>query len=389
MNIARFDCFVVANTFSPRTGVSILYVDRFAYVLVKLTDDDGHSGWGETYGAPGVFEAVAASASSLLGRSGSLRALLREVRFGAGGIHGGGFAASAVSLALEELRARQLGVAVGELYGGRVRDDVRAYAASGGYTEGEHPSITWPAELERAVAAGYTALKLRIGGYPIAEEAALLEDLRNRAPDGFDLMADGNAAYVLPQALEMGRVLGDLGFAWYEEPMPQRGYVDYPELTRRLDVTVAGGEGIATRIDADRHLAERFVDLIQPEPVICGGVGDALFIAELAAARGIRATPHTSNSAIGITAGLHVIGGLPNATRTMHAPVEPVLEYGVDASAWRDQLLTEPHTMTGGHIAVPTGPGWGVEIDEAHVRRVAAAHTSGSQGGPAPKDSGR
>jgi len=377
MKISSYECFVVRNQFTPRTGVSILYIDTFSYVLVKLVDSNGVTGWGESYASPGVMDAVGAVAGTLVGRDASLRTLLRDVRFAAGGIHGGGFATSALSLALEDLHARQRGVAVAELYGGRVRDDVRAYAASGGYTEREHPSITWPAELDRALEAGFTALKLRIGGYPIEVEARLLEQLRDRAPDGFDLMADGNAAYMLPDALRMGAVLGDLGFAWYEEPMLQRGYVGYAELTRRLTVTVAGGEGIVHRTEAARYLADRFVDLIQPDPVICGGVGDALFIAELAAAHGVMATPHTSNSALGITAGLHIIGCLPNPTRAMHGGVEPVLEFGIDASIWRTSLLAESHVMTGGRIPVPTGPGFGVEIDEAHVRNVAVASSSG------------
>ena len=358
---------------SPRTGVSILYISSHSYVLVKLTDENGITGWGESYATPGVFATIETVGESLIGRDASLRSLLRDVRFTAGGIVGGGFASAALSIALEDLHARQLGVSMSTMYGGRVRDDVRVYAASGGYTEGVHPRETWPAELDRALDAGFTALKYRIGGYPIAEEAKILESIRDRAPDGFDLMADGNAAYMLPDALAMGAVLGDLGFRWYEEPMVQRGgYVDYRELTQRLPVAIAGGEGLVSRTDAARFLADRTVDIVQPDPVICGGVGDALFIAELAGLHGVMATPHTSNSAVGITCGIHIIGCLPNATRAFHG-WDPLLEYGIDGSVWRESLLVEPHVMTDGRIPVPTGPGLGVDIDEAHVRDVAIA----------------
>lgn len=379
MNVRQYECFVVSNDVSPRTGVSILYISSHAYVLVKLTDDDGVSGWGETYAAPGTLAAVSAVAETLVGRSdASLRASLRHVRFAAGGISGGGFASSALALALEDLRARQLGVSLSTMYGGAVRDDVRAYAASGGYTEGVHPADSWPDELERAIGDGFTALKYRIGGYPIADEAAVLQRVRAATPDGFDLMVDGNAAYMLPQALEMGAVLTDLGFRWYEEPMAQRGYVDYPELTRRLTIAVAGGEGLVSRPDAVRFLGDRCADIVQPDPVICGGVGEALFIAEMAAAHGIMAVPHTSNSAIGITAGIHVAACTPNPTRAFHG-LEPVVEFGIDGSVWRTEVLTEPHVIDEGRIRVPTGAGLGVEIDEEHVRRVAVAS---SRGGP-------
>jgi D-galactarolactone cycloisomerase len=379
VNITGYECFVVRNDVWPRTGVSILYISSHAYVLVKLTDADGVSGWGETYASPGTYAAVGAVADTLLERGDeSLRASLRHVRFAGGGIAGGGFASSALALALEDLCARRLDVSVSTMYGGAVHDDVRAYAASGGYTEGEHPEVTWPLELERAIGDGFTALKYRVGGYPIAVESAILERVRARTPDGFDLMADGNAAYMLPQALEMGGVLTDLGFRWYEEPMSQRSYVDYPELTRRLQIAVAAGEGIVARPDAARFLGDRCADIIQPDPVICGGIGEALFISEMAAAHGIMAVPHTSNSAIGITAGIHVAACTPNPTRSFHG-LEPIVEFGIDGSAWRTELLTEPHAIDGGRIRVPTGAGLGVEIDEAHVRRVAVASSRGGR----------
>lgn len=374
MKIAKAECFVVKNEIAPRTGVSILYVDSFSYVVVRLEDADGVVGWGETYASPGTLEAVEAVAGSLLGRTGSLRSLLRDVRFAAGGIVGGGFATSAISIALEDLRARQMDVSVTDLYGGAVRSDVRAYAASGGYTEGVHPSTTWPAELERARSAGFTALKYRIGGYPIADEAAILERIRSDSPAGFDLMTDGNAAYTLPEALEMGKVMGELGFRWYEEPMPQHGYVDYPELTRRLDVAVAAGEGLVSRTLAQQFLSRRSADIIQPDPVICGGIGDGIFISEMAALNGIMSVPHSSNSGIGITASLHIASCLPNATRAFNA-LEPLLEFGIDGSVWRTELLAEPHQLVDGRVPVPTGPGLGVEIDEDRIREV-AIHTS-------------
>lgn len=378
MKVRNFECFLVKNTISPRTGVSILYVDSFSYVVVKLTDENRVTGWGETYATPGILETVGAVANSLVGRDESLRSLLRHVRFTAGGITGGGFATSALSIALEDLRARQLGVSVSELYGGAVRTDVRAYAASGGYTEGVHPSVTWPAEAERAMTEGFTALKFRIGGYSIAEEAAILERVRSTVPDGFDLMTDGNAAYMLPDALEMGHVMEDLGFRWYEEPMPQHGYVNYPELTAQLDIAVAAGEGIVSRTLAQQFLSRRSANIIQPDPVICGGIGDGIYISEMAALNGIMSVPHSSNSAIGITASLHIAACLPNPTRALHG-LEPLLEFGIDGSVWRTELLTEPHRMIDGRVPVPTGPGLGIDVNEDHIRKVAIASAKGGR----------
>ena len=171
--------------------------------------------------------------SSLVGEDGSLRALLRSVRIAGGGLVGGGMACSAVALALEDLWARQRGESLAVALGGPLRTDVRAYAASGGYIEGVHPRDTWADELAGALDLGFTAIKWRIGRYPIAEEAALLDKLRSDTPAEILFLADGNAAYTFKEAVRMGRILTDLGFFWYEEPMEQRGaYVGYDRLAR-------------------------------------------------------------------------------------------------------------------------------------------------------------
>lgn len=377
MKISSFECFTVSHTLDPHTGPSIAYSSSHAYVLVKLTVDDGTVGWGETYNWPGMQATLTDLCQALVAQEGSLRTLLRQVRIAGGGLVGGGMACSAVSLALEDVWARQRGESVAVALGGPVRTDVRAYAASGGYIEGVHPRDTWPDELVRALDLGFTAIKWRIGRYPIAEEAALLEQMRSETPAEILFLADANAAYTFKEAVRMGRILTELGFFWYEEPMEQRGaYVGYDRLSAALDIELAGGEALATPTDA-RHLFERrAVDIVQPDPVIIGGASAALGIAELAACYGIRMTPHTSNSGIGISAGLQVLACVQDATRGQSAP-EPLLEHGIDDSPWRRSVLKTPHEVVGGRVAIPSGPGFGVEIDEEHVRAVAIAHTDG------------
>ena len=374
MKVAGYECFVITHHLSPRTGPSIAYSSEHAYVLVRLHDADGTVGWGETYRTPGTLATIEAICQAVTGHDASLRDLLREARWVGGGLSGGGFAPSAVSVALEDLRARQLGISVSELYGGPMRDRVRPYAASGGYTEGEDPAVTWPKELERVLEAGYTAMKLRVGRDSIDHEEPLLRALRDEAPAGFELMADGNAAYSFPDAIRMGRILGDLGFRWYEEPMQQRGgYVGYDRLTAALDIAIAGGEGSLSRIDALRLLSRNAVDVIQPDPVICGGVGDAVAIADIASLHGATTVPHASNNAIGIAASLQIVATLPDATRSPAVP-DPLLEYGIDENPNRERVLVEPPRLVDGWFDVPTGPGLGIEIDQDYVRSAAIEH---------------
>lgn len=377
MKVAEFECFVITHHLSPRTGPSIAYSSEHAYVVVRLVDDNGVVGWGETYRTPGTVHTIEAVCRAIVGRDASLRDLIRDARWVGGGLAGGGFAPSAVSIALEDLRARQLGISVSELYGGPMRARVRPYAASGGYVEGEDPSVTWPRELERVIEAGYTALKLRVGRDPIEHEEPLLRTLRDEAPPEFELMADGNAAYSLPDAIRMGHILQDLGFRWYEEPMQQRGgYVGYDRLTSSLSIAIAGGEGSLSRSDALRLLGRNAVDVIQPDPVICGGVGDSIAIADMATIHGVTTVPHASNNAIGIAASLQIVATLPDATRSPSVP-DPLLEYGIDENPNRERLLVEPPVIEDGWFQVPTGPGLGIEIDEDYLRSAAIEQVRG------------
>jgi L-alanine-DL-glutamate epimerase-like enolase superfamily enzyme len=102
-----------------------------------------------------------------------------------------------------------------------------------------------------------------------------------------------------------------------------------------------------------------------------------LTIAELAALYRVEATPHTSNSAIGIAAALQVLACLPPYTRSP-ATLEPLLEYGVDDSPWRRTLLKEDFEMSDGWVRIPDGPGFGIEIDEEHLESVAIEKVGGS-----------
>jgi D-galactarolactone cycloisomerase len=318
---------------------------------------------------PGLVQMIREVSEVLVGRPAtSLREIVVDLRWA---LHHP-YAVSALVIALEDLRARQLGVSVAETYGGVVRSRVRAYAASGGYVEGVDPAVTWPDELGRVRQRGFTALKVRVGRYPIAHEAPLVERLRADLPPSFDLMADGNAAYTFAGAVEMGRVLEHHGFVWFEEPLKQRDvYAGYERLAAVLDIALAGGEVLENRGQAADFLRRAAVDIVQPEPVICGGVGETIWISELADIHAIAAMPHTSNSAIGIAAALQVLAALPDPTRSPASPA-PFLEYGVDDNPHRSGLLATPLEFREGWVTIPTGPGLGVEIDEDYLRRHAA-----------------
>ena len=370
MAIDRVETFLLRHPISPPRGPSIAYSSAHAYVLVKLTDSDGASGWGETYAIPGAAAILADIAPLILGADPDHPTPLNRRLWRASEQP---YVASAVAIAIDDLRARRHGVSIATLYGGPRRERVRVYGASGGYIEGQDPSISWPAELEGALAAGLTAMKLQIGRYPMAHELPIIERLRERAPRPFDFCADGNAGFTVPGAIAMGRELERLDFIWWEEPINQwDGYAAFERVHAALDIALAGGEVLMGRNAARAFLERGTVDILQPEPVICGGIGEALWYAELARLHAVSVVPHTSASAIGISAAVQVIACLADPTR-LPTVDPPLLEMGLDENPWRTHLLSTPFDVTDGWLTIPTGPGLGVDVDEAFVRSRSSA----------------
>ena len=184
-------------------------------------------------------------------------------------------------------------------------------------------------------------------------------------------MADGNGAYTVRQAIQVGRALHDLDFRWLEEPTPTERYADYERVRDALPLPLAGGESVQDRGEAAGLLDRGAFDLIQPDPCICGGIGETIAIAGIARLAAVPTHPHCCNGALNIAAALQVIAALPDPTRLTDDP--PLLEHDFGPNIARTDLLTEPLTMREGWFDVPTGPGLGVEVDEAFVRRVASA----------------
>jgi D-galactarolactone cycloisomerase len=287
------------------------------------------------------------------------------------------WAVSALATALDDLRARQLGVGVAALYGGRRRESVRAYAASAGYHATRPIEELWPAEVGDAVAAGFTAVKFRIGKHAPDRELPVLAGIRSGVGASLQMMADGNGAYSVAQSVRVASALADLGFTWLEEPIIRfRGsqrYPGYGDLTRAAGIAIAGGEGLERRTDFARLLADG-VDILQPDVGICGGIGEASFVADLAALRGRACVPHCWGGAVLVAATLQLLAVIPEPTE-VDGSYGGLIEWDTFENPMRTDLLSTPLTVTDGTIAIPDGPGLGVEVDEEVVERLSQLAT--------------
>jgi len=335
-------------------------------VVVRLADRDGLIGWGETYLVPGAAEACRSMTDGLPGRDPDEAVAELTAR---PGLHR--WALGAVTMALDDLRARARGVPASALYGPRLRDRVRPYASSRGYVAGSEPLDAWHEEAATMAAEGFGAMKLRIGRYDLAGEIGAMEQVAAAFPT-MTWMADGNGAYSLDESRRLGAALDAFGFRWLEEPLPTDDYAAYAPLARELTIPLAGGEILESTRTAGPFLAAGSFDLIQPDVSICGGIGGVLEIARAAAGAGRWTVPHACSGAIAMAATLQILAILdvpPGAP----AWAEPLLEFDVGENPIRTDLATIPLAPVDGWMVIPDAPGLGIEVDETAVRRLAVA----------------
>ena len=188
-------------------------------------------------------------------------------------------------------------------------------------------------------------------------------------------MVDANGAYSLPLAVEVGRALERLSFRWFEEPLIRfRGGMSYPgyEGLSVLDIPIAAGEGLQSRGAFDSFIARGGADIVQPDVAICGGIGEAVFIAELAALHGRPCVPHAWGGAVLLAATVQFASLIPEPSELAGA-LSPLLEVDRFENRMRTELAQVPQEVVDGRVSVPTGPGLGIDVDEQALRRLALA----------------
>lgn len=369
MKITEVQTYLVAHQLPKWLANSYFRYSSRDALLIKVTTDGGLTGWGETAPMPGVREIIQKKYAPLLIGQDPLqhRRLWRQcwgVNFGNGMAMGG------LDIALQDLRGKILNQSISDMYGGRVRNQVEAYASSVNYSEGHEPEQQYPADALALVQQGYRGIKLRIGRFPLKREIPIIAAVREAIGPNIKLTVDVNGAYSLPRAIEMGRELHQLGVYWYEEPLPQQHYAGYDVLTATLDIAVAGGECVDSRFAARELILKRAVDIIQPDVSLCGGFAECLGIAEMARMWNIICVPHCWGGALVTAATIHLVALLPDVTSAHDAEV-PLLELDVTENPFRDQIVKQPFQVRDGYLDVPTGPGLGIEIDEVAVKHYA------------------
>lgn len=334
-------------------------------VLVKVVTEDGLAGWGEAHAgrAPGaVAQLVNTTLKTLISGMDATDVVgvwdrVYKMQFASHGMGAGAaIAMSGIDMALWDIRGKAVGWPLYRLLGGRSKP-IPAYG--GGVSLGYQPPDELAAEAQAVAAAGYGALKLRLGDNP-RDDIARVTAVRRALGDEIDILTDANAAYSLADARRVMPALDDAGAGWLEEPFPPHDHRRYREARSFGRTPLAAGENHYTRFEFHRLIEDGVVTIIQPDLSKTGGITETLRIAALASAWKLSVNPHTSVTGLNLAACIHVLCAIDNAgyfeaDLSRHNP-------------FRDTLCDWQADVSGdGTVLPPERPGIGVEIDEARL----------------------
>lgn len=359
--------FPVPEDKSVRLGIG-RSVKRDA-VLVRVTTDEGVSGWGEAHHGrcPGAIARLIDTTlrDLVLGMDAldnvGVTARVLKMQFAS---HGMGAAAalalSGLDLALWDIRSQVSQWPLYRLLGGSSKP-IKAYA--GGIALGWQPPEELADEARGLVEQGYRALKLRVGDGP-KRDVARVQAVRKALGDDIDILADANTSYSLDDVRRVMPAFEALGVGWLEEPFPAHDHEAYARAARLGRVPLAAGENHYTRYEFGPLLQAGNVTFVQPDLSKTGGVTEAMRIAGMAAALKLSINPHTSATAINMATSIHYLCGIDNPGY-FEADVTVL-------NPFRDQLADRlPYALDADGCVRPLdGVGIGLQIDEDFI----AAH---------------
>ena len=377
--IKKITCHVVAapveRPFTSSRGW--LYKTRGS-CIVEIETGDGIIGWGECYGPSAVAKAYIETqfAPRIIGRDAFDVEVIWEDLYNRIKDYGArGMATSALSgidIALWDIIGKACNRPIHKLIGGAHRTEVTAYATGLYFIEMDRLIEAAVEEAGEFVERGFTAVKMKIGLGSPKLDIQRVAAVREAIGDDVRLMVDANHCFTVPQAIRIGRELERLNVEWFEEPISPEDVDGYVEVTRSLDMAVAGGENEFTRWGFRDLVVRKAMDIVQPDVCAAGGISECRKIATLASAHGVECVPHAWGSAIGLAATLQFLAALPDQPPSFR-PMPPLLEFEQCENPFRDHLSLEPIVQHRGKVQIPTGPGLGIEIDRKVLDRYRVA----------------
>jgi galactonate dehydratase len=341
---------------------------RTTWTVLRLTDAGGVRGYAECSeaGRPGAILAVLRvldDGPGLLGRdSTELRAEASD-RFDQLDSEVGvldGMLDTALAYAAADLDARHAGAPLWSRLGGEQPQGPTTLYANLNRGVAAEPVETWAVRAAQAAAEGFTAVKISPfveleGPWEQRRQSAerRLRAVREAVGDEVEIYVDLHAGLDPAELWDALPALSDARVAWLEDPFA----LDRPELwaalRERTEIPLAGGEG-ARRIEELCPLLDRgLMDTVLPDVRLTGGPDHWSRLVTGLRGYGVRISPHNPLGPVATATALHA--------STLLGP-DPLLEYAYGEVPWRGGVISPPEQPVDGALAVPPGPGLGIEV---------------------------
>src|SRR5262245_14215840 len=368
------------------------------FSFLKIVTDSGPLGWSEyneSFGSPGLSAVIEALMPQVLGMDPMDIELMNAVLATRSTQSRGGIARQAIAAienALLDIKGKALGVPVYQLFGGKLRERIPVYWSHCGSYRLRNPDIckTPPVRTyddmtrlgAEVLAKGFTGLKTNIAlevdgrliayrpgfvvgrGFPernwddfIARSAATtVEAFRAGAGPDMAIMLDTNFHFRTEGFRRIAEAVGPAKLTWLE--LDAHDPQSIALIRRDSPVPIASGETLLERRDFRPYFESYAFDTAIVD-VVWNGFYESLKIAAMADVYEVNVAPHNFYGHLASAISAHFCAAVPNFR---------IMEIDLDRVKWRDEFFTTAPTIQDGDYVLPTGPGWGVEVNEAAVR---------------------
>jgi galactonate dehydratase len=369
------------------------------FSFLKIVTHDGIVGWSEyneSFGSPGLSGVIEAMMPGVIGMDPMDIELVNAVLATRSTQSRGGVvrqAVAAIENALLDIKGKALGVPVYQLFGGKLRERIPVYWSHCGSYRMRNPEIvgTKPVRTyedftrvgEEVRAKGFTACKTNIAieidgtvtayrpgfvvgrGFPernwdafIARSAArTVEAFRQGVGADVGIMLDTNFHFRTEGFRRIADAVGPAKLTWLE--LDAHDPKSIALLRRDAPCPIASGETLLERRDFRPYFEAYAFDTAIVD-VIWNGFYESLKIAAMADVYEVNVAPHNFYGHLASAISAHFCAAVPNFR---------IMEIDIDGVPWRDEIVDTPAVFDKGDYLLPKGPGWGVEVDEAGLRK--------------------
>jgi galactonate dehydratase len=275
-------------------------------------------------------------------------------------------AMAGIETAMWDIVGKACGQPVYNLIGGAVRNRIRVYA-NGWYHDTADLSRLAD-QAKTVVSRGYSAMKLdpfgpggrELSYTDLKRACKVMEEVRCAVGEDIDLLLEFHGRMSPIMALEAIRAMVPYRPSWCEEPIPAHNNESMAQVVAASPLRIATGEHVYSRFGFLDLLLRKGAHVIQPDLVYSGGLMETKKIAALAESFYVSVAPHNCRGPLGTLIAMHLCANIPN-----FYILETFEDYDVP---WRCDLTPGAPRVRQGHYDLPSGPGWGTDVDEDLIR---------------------